>query len=89
MSKDPQSALRSELLDDVYSSGDLRLRLPTQVFPKAERAPRHVFAAVRDELMLDGNSRQNLATFCQTWVEDEVDELRALSIDKNMIDKDE
>jgi len=39
--------------------------------------------------MLDGNSRQNLATFCQTWVDDEIRRLMDLSIDKNMIDKDE
>jgi glutamate decarboxylase len=39
--------------------------------------------------MLDGNSRQNLATFCQTWVEPEVHKLMDLTIDKNMIDKDE
>ena len=39
--------------------------------------------------MLDGNSRQNLATFCQTWPEPEVRELMALTLDKNMIDKDE
>ncbi|OBU03254.1 glutamate decarboxylase [Morganella psychrotolerans] len=39
--------------------------------------------------MLDGNSRQNLATFCQTWVDDEIRQLMDLSIDKNMIDKDE
>ena len=39
--------------------------------------------------MLDGNSRQNLATFCQTWLEPEVHELMDLSLDKNMIDKDE
>ena len=25
-----------------------------------------------DDLMLDGNARQNLATFCQTWEEPEV-----------------
>ncbi len=81
--------LRAELLDDVYSSSDLKLRLPKLKFPEQERDPRHVFAAVRDELMLDGNSRQNLATFCQTWVEPEVADLMALSLDKNMIDKDE
>ncbi|MBX3539949.1 MAG: glutamate decarboxylase [Chelatococcus sp.] len=80
---------RSELLDDIYSSGDLSLRLPKSGFPAIEREPQHVFAAVRDELMLDGNSRQNLATFCQTWVDDEIRDLMALSIDKNMIDKDE
>nr|WP_231711510.1 glutamate decarboxylase [Xanthobacter dioxanivorans] len=63
--------------------------MPKFSFPRAERDPRHVFASVRDELMLDGNSRQNLATFCQTWVDDEVHDLMNLSIDKNMIDKDE
>lgn len=90
MTKDaPESGLRAEFLDDVYSSADLSNRLPKLKIPQVERAPRHVFSAVRDELMLDGNSRQNLATFCQTWLEDEVGELMALSIDKNMIDKDE
>jgi glutamate decarboxylase len=39
--------------------------------------------------MLDGNSRQNLATFCQTWLEPEVLKIMALAIDKNMVDKDE
>lgn len=82
-------SLRDELLDDVYSASDLSGPLPKTVFPPSERDPRHVFAAVRDELMLDGNSRQNLATFCQTWVDDEIHELMNLSIDKNMIDKDE
>ena len=39
--------------------------------------------------MLDGNSRQNLATFCQTWVEPEIEKLMGECLDKNMIDKDE
>ena len=47
------------------------------------------FQAISDELLLDGNARQNLATFCQTWEEDEVHRLMDLSINKNMIDKDE
>lgn len=76
-------------LDDVYASLELSASLPKTKFPKEERDPRNVFAAVRDELMLDGNSRQNLATFCQTWVDEEIRELMDLSIDKNMIDKDE
>ncbi|WP_411753355.1 glutamate decarboxylase [Serratia sp. (in: enterobacteria)] len=75
--------------DDVYASVDLANALPKSTFPMAERNPRNVFNAIRDELMLDGNSRQNLATFCQTWVDDEIRELMDLSIDKNMIDKDE
>jgi len=76
-------------IDDVYASLELSATLPKTKFPQEERDPRNVFAAVRDELMLDGNSRQNLATFCQTWVDKEIRELMDLSIDKNLIDKDE
>ena len=39
--------------------------------------------------MLDGNARQNLATFCQTWEEAEIHQLMDDCIDKNMVDKDE
>ena len=46
-------------------------------------------ALVRDELFLDGNARQNLATFCQTYLNDDIHALMDLSLDKNMIDKDE
>lgn len=44
---------------------------------------------VRDELMLDGNARLNLATFVTTWMEPQARELMADCVDKNMIDKDE
>jgi len=39
--------------------------------------------------MLDGNPRQNLATFCQTFEEPEVRHIMNLAIDRNMIDKTE
>ena len=38
--------------------------------------------------MLDGNSRHPI-TFCQTWPEPEVHRIMDLTVDKNMIDKDE
>ena len=44
---------------------------------------------IHDELLLDGSSRLNLATFVTTWMEPEADRLMAESFDKNMIDKDE
>jgi glutamate decarboxylase len=47
------------------------------------------YQLVHDELLLDGNSRQNLATFCQTWVEQEVTQLMQESLGKNLIDRDE
>lgn len=84
-----KDSVRQELLDDIYAASDLEQTLPKYRFPAEEREPRHVYQVVHDELMLDGNSRQNLATFCQTWAEPEVHQLMDECIDKNMIDKDE
>ncbi|WMD18638.1 glutamate decarboxylase [Achromobacter seleniivolatilans] len=84
-----KNAVRHHLFDDVYASTDLSVAMPKYKFPTQEHAPRHAYQVVHDELMLDGNSRQNLATFCQTWVDEEVHKLMDESIDKNMIDKDE
>jgi glutamate decarboxylase len=44
---------------------------------------------IHDELLLDGSSRLNMATFVTTWMEPEADRLMAETFDKNMIDKDE
>jgi glutamate decarboxylase len=81
--------VREALLDDVYSSRDLAACAPKYRFPDAEMLPRDAYSIVHDELMLDGNSRQNLATFCTTWIEPEVEQLMDEAVDKNMIDKDE
>ena len=84
-------AVKKERLhtDKVYSSREPTLILPKYRMPDGEQGARAAYQLVHDELMLDGNSRQNLATFCQTWVEPEARLLMDESIDKNMIDKDE
>lgn len=84
-----KNKVREKLSDDLYASSDLSVSVPKYKMPSQECNPRHAYALVHDELMLDGNSRQNLATFCQTWVEPEVHKLLDECIDKNMIDKDE
>lgn len=81
--------IREELDDSVFAGQDLATAMPKYRFPDHESRPDDVFQAVSDELLLDGNARQNLATFCQTWEEPQVKALMALSIDKNMIDRDE
>ena len=81
--------VRENLLDDIYASSDIGMSMPKYQFPAEEHDPRHAYQIVHDELMLDGNSRQNLATFCQTWAEPEVHRLMDECLDKNMIDKDE
>jgi glutamate decarboxylase len=84
-----KNTVRACLDDDVYASSDLSVSMPKYRIPDGEIDPRHAYRVVADELMLDGNSRQNLATFCQTWSEPEVHQLMDLALDKNMIDKDE
>src|SRR5215471_10552328 len=51
--------------------------------------PRTALQVVKDELILDGNARLNLATFVTTWMEPEAELLMAACSAKNMIDKDE
>ena len=84
-----RNTVRNDLLDEVYASSDVGHSLPKYAMPHQEQEPRHAYQLVVDELMLDGNSRQNLATFCQTWLEPEVHDIMNLTIDKNMVDKDE
>jgi glutamate decarboxylase len=63
--------------------------LPRNHFPQAGGPPQAIHQAIAEELLLDGNAKQNLATFCQTWEAPEVHALMDLAIDKNLIDKDE
>ncbi len=84
-----RDSIRRELEDPVFAGQDLATAMPKYRFPDHETRPNDAFQVVSDELMLDGNARQNLATFCQTWEEPQVHRLMDLCVDKNMIDKDE
>src|SRR6266851_5084632 len=57
--------------------------------PRRGMLPDTALQVVRDELILDGNARLNLATFVTTWMEPQAGQLMAECFDKNMIDKDE
>ena len=84
-----RESVHDELIDTVYADQALKAPLPSTHCPSAEMRPADVMQAITDELMLDGNSRMNLATFCQTWLEPEIHQLMSECIDKNMIDRDE
>ncbi|MCW8102374.1 glutamate decarboxylase [Streptomyces tauricus] len=62
---------------------------PQHRLPDGPLTPSTAYQLVHDELMLDGNSRLNLATFVTTWMEPQADVLLGECRDKNMIDKDE
>ena len=63
--------------------------IPRWRIPDGEMLPDSAYQVIHDELLLDGNARQNLATFVTTWMEPQAAKLYAESFDKNMIDKDE
>ncbi|MEZ8143107.1 glutamate decarboxylase [Enterovibrio norvegicus FF-33] len=80
--QDPQN-------EDFYEEALSRTQLPKHAIPANSQSPELIAQLLRDELLMDGNARQNLATFCSTWMEPSVHELMDACIDKNMIDKDE
>lgn len=74
---------------DTYATLSTKKDLPKYKMAESGLPPDVAYNLVKDELLLDGNARQNLATFCQTWMEDNVHRIMDDCIDKNMIDKDE
>ncbi|MEV4253490.1 glutamate decarboxylase [Spirillospora sp. NPDC049652] len=75
--------------DDVFAEPSSDGVLSKGRMPERITDPRAVYEMIRAELLLDGNASQNLATFCTTWVEDEVRRLMDACVAKNMTDKDE
>ncbi|MFI1968649.1 glutamate decarboxylase [Streptomyces cinnamoneus] len=92
--KDNRTGRRGWALNPFYGEADPlgaamtseppRWRLPSGPMPSDA-----AYQFVHDELMLDGNARQNLATFVTTWMEPQAGVLMSECRDKNMIDKDE
>ncbi|EPD1907285.1 TPA: glutamate decarboxylase, partial [Escherichia coli] len=80
---------RSELLDSRFGAKAIFTIAESKRFPLHEMRDDVAFQIINDELYLDGNARQNLATFCQTWDDENVHKLMDLSINKNWIDKEE
>ncbi|CAI2944792.1 Glutamate decarboxylase alpha OS=Shigella flexneri OX=623 GN=gadA PE=3 SV=2 [Escherichia coli] len=80
---------RSELLDSRFGAKAISTIAESKRFPLHEMRDDVAFQIINDELYLDGNARQNLATFCQTWDDENVHKLMDLSINKNWIDKEE
>lgn len=73
----------------VYARDSLKTKIPKYELEEKSMLPRTAYGIISDELILDGNSRLNLATFVSTWMEPEAKQLMMDTLDKNMIDKDE
>ena len=75
--------------DPVFGASAMRRVADAKQFPVHEMRPDIAYQLVSDELFADGVARLNLATFCQTWNDDNVHKLMDISINKNWIDKEE
>ncbi len=73
----------------LYARPRATAGMPKDEIPHDGMDPRVAYNMIHDELQLDGNSRQNLATFVTTYMDNEAKMLFAETSDKNMIDKDE
>ena len=84
-----ESAQDAELEINPIYFREKTCAIPRYQLPEHGVLPRTALQVVRDELILDGNARLNLATFVTTWMEPQAQQLMAECFDKNMIDKDE
>lgn len=84
-----QKEYEHRAIDPTFGLAAMGSLLPKDAFTEAEMDPQDAYQAIHNELVLDGNASQNLATFCQTWLDGETHKLMDECIDKNMIDKDE
>jgi glutamate decarboxylase len=82
-------ALERLAIAPVYARPGAEHGIPKDALPADGMDPNVAYRLIHDELMLDGNSRQNLATFVTTYMDEQADRLFAETLDKNMIDKDE
>ena len=92
--KDPEwkrgtEASDARMINPIFTQPGSMESVPRWTLPQDEMPPETAYQLVRDEILLDGNARQNLATFVTTWMEPQANRLYCETYDKNMIDKDE
>jgi glutamate decarboxylase len=85
----PHVKYRSPSIAPAYTGRLSTDPIPSLRLPDESMEPAAAYRFIHDELMLDGSSRLNLATFVTTWMDPEAERLMAETFDKNMIDKDE
>ena len=85
----PHVNYRSPSIAPAYTGRLSTDPIPSLRLPADPMEPAAAYRFIHDQLMLDGSSRLNLATFVTTWMDPEAEKLMAETFDKNMIDKDE
>ena len=76
-------------LTPVFGSVVSDAAMPHHSLRKDPVEPRLAYEVIKEYLSIEGNAKQNAATFCQTYMEPEATKLMAENLEKNAIDKDE
>lgn len=78
-----------QYLEPIFGSEGADEAIPMYKLPKNPTIPRDAYQLVKDQLIDEGVARENLATFCQTYMEPEAVQLMSETLEKNAIDKTE
>lgn len=81
--------MEASYLEPIFGSTGADEAIPKYKIPKKSTEPREAYRFVKDQLIDEGVARQNLATFCQTYMEPEATQIMAETLEKNAIDKTE
>jgi len=73
----------------AYGARFYREPIPKFKLPKDSMPANVAYQLVHDEMQLDGNTAQNMATFIASWMEPEAKDLITETLGKNMADCDE
>lgn len=76
-------------VNPLFSRPGATESVPRWTLEEEEMSPETAYEVVHDELFLDGNARQNLATFVSTWMEPWAERLYSETFSRNMVDRDE
>lgn len=87
--KNLKKTKENPLITPTYGSREISRAIPKYEISERGLSPATAYNIIHDELVLDGASKLNLATFVTTWMEPEARQLMMHTLDKNMIDKDE
>src|SRR6202789_1129457 len=73
----------------MYARHALLGPAPLHAIPEHSMAPSTAYHLIHDELIMDGSSRFNLATFCSTWMEPEAARLMSGAFEQQSTDKEQ
>lgn len=84
-----KNELGSQFETPIFGTIESNESIPKYELAKKSIAPQVAYRLIKDDLLDEGNARQNLCTFCQTYMDDEAVKLMSETLEKNAIDKSE